>query len=467
MEYINRGIPTDGPQLSRRAQPLVADAAFALTAAERTYDKQYYSMYQCRLAALKPRVERSAIAKWGDGTKKIDGSTVVRRDKILDIALGQICWVTGTVFCDLGNKLDVLHDVEKGTDDTLPSVPPSYVSDAKLSIVMLEDESGRAILHNDDFLDRHVMVTGCIVAVLGVEIQPGVFEIMDVAYPQMAPQPPLAPPAAAGARGKIAFVSGLNMSSAEERLEVELLKQWLCGEVGGGADAQRSSQVERLVIAGDSIKPRPHDDAAVSTSNFGSKNTSSLSVTNIEQFDAFVHELLPSLPVTVMPGAHDPAEICLPQQPIHRALLHQNKNYIGGSLSTVTNPVWLHDEGTGLQILGTLGQNVDDIKRYRRAGDDARRETELLDCCIRWQNIAPTAPDTLYCYPFSDRDPFTLAERTPHVLFAGNQPQFGYATTDHDGVTVRLLSIPAFARTRELVLLDVGALTCEVVRFST
>ena len=42
---------------------------------------------------------------------------------------------------------------------------------------------------------------------------------------------------------------------------------------------------------------------------------------------------------------------------------------------------------------------------------------------LRWGHLAPTAPDTLATYPFSDQDPFIL-DAAPHVLFAGNQPEF-------------------------------------------
>ena len=42
---------------------------------------------------------------------------------------------------------------------------------------------------------------------------------------------------------------------------------------------------------------------------------------------------------------------------------------------------------------------------------------------LDWRHIAPTAPDTLHCYPFADNDPFVLAQ-TPHVFFVGGQPEF-------------------------------------------
>eukprot|EP00983_Pelagomonas_calceolata_P083875 1156246-Pelagomonas_calceolata.AAC.1 len=47
-----------------------------------------------------------------------------------------------------------------------------------------------------------------------------------------------------------------------------------------------------------------------------------------------------------------------------------------------------------------------------------------MEQCLQWRHLAPTAPDTLASYPFDAFDPFII-ESTPHVLFAGNQPEFG------------------------------------------
>lgn len=47
----------------------------------------------------------------------------------------------------------------------------------------------------------------------------------------------------------------------------------------------------------------------------------------------------------------------------------------------------------------------------------------VLESMLRWRHMAPTAPDTLACYPFADNDPFIL-HKCPHVFFAGNQPAF-------------------------------------------
>ncbi len=43
---------------------------FSLKLKDRTYNLQYFSMYQYRLLVLKDRVDQNAIWKWGDGDKE-------------------------------------------------------------------------------------------------------------------------------------------------------------------------------------------------------------------------------------------------------------------------------------------------------------------------------------------------------------------------------------------------------------
>ena len=85
-------------------------------------------------------------------------------------------------------------------------------------------------------------------------------------------------------------------------------------------------------------------------------------------------------------------------------------------------------------------------------------------------------------YPFQTHDPFVI-ESCPHIFFAGNQPRFKTAVVegepplksngkdmdvDTDGPAtqrVRVLSIPKFHETGELVLVDTESLEVEVVKF--
>ncbi|KAG5417722.1 HYS2 [Candida metapsilosis] len=469
-QYINKGIETQ----DAHRKDIVISSEFAklneflIDLKSRKYDQQYFSMYQYRYNKLQQRALANAMKKWGNGTTKIDGQTIVKQDKILDIEGGKLCWVIGTVFVDAKYKLNILNDVEKGTDDILPLEPVSYLDNDEQPVVMLEDESGRAILHNDEFLTKNLLVTGCIVAVLGIEIQAGIFEIMDVAYPECAPQKPLA----SGSRsGKVAIVSGLNIGlEGNYDLKLELLKQYLTGELGGDCDKQFNANISQLIIAGDSIEPLQTVDEEedlknyITTNNYGSKNISKYNNEALKQLDLFISELITTMPIAVMPGEHDPAEICLPQQPLHKSLFKTNQSVLGSSrLSRLTNPTWL--EVDKVRLLGTSGQNVNDVKKYvtKEAHTDSLK---IIRASMKWQNFVPTAPDTLYCYPFDNCDPFILESELPHVYFVGNQDKFAtdtYTCPDSKA-QVRLISVPQFKSTGEFVVLDLSTLEVEVAK---
>lgn len=55
----------------------------------------------------------------------------------------------------------------------------------------------------------------------------------------------------------------------------------------------------------------------------------------------------------------------------------------------------------------------------------------------------------------------------PHVFFVGSQPKFDTAEIEGpDGQTVRLIAVPKFSDTGEVVLVDAETLEVEVVRIN-
>jgi len=57
-------------------------------------------------------------------------------------------------------------------------------------------------------------------------------------------------------------------------------------------------------------------------------------------------------------------------------------------------------------------------------------------------------------------------EECPHVFFVGSQPNFDTAVIEGPaGQSVRLIAVPKFKETGELVLLDVDTLEVEIVKF--
>lgn len=80
------------------------------------------------------------------------------------------------------------------------------------------------------------------------------------------------------------------------------------------------------------------------------------------------------------------------------------------------------------------------------------------------RHLCPTAPDTLACFPYVDKDPFILRE-TPHIYFAGNQAEFAEEEVIDGDRKVKVVSVPAFAKTGAIVLINLSTLECSPVTF--
>ncbi|CAM1508378.1 Fc.00g052260.m01.CDS01 [Cosmosporella sp. VM-42] len=458
---------------------------------QKSYKQQYGDMYFLRLTKIKPAVEEVAAAAW-DGTV-IAGEPARRVDRVLDVRQGELCWVAGTVYMDMSLKPNILEDVSKDRWISAPISTPKYFSEDGSDQVMLEDDSGRIRLVGD-LLKTYHLVTGCIIAVMGTENANGELEIIDIKFPDLAPQPErwsLSKPASSNGKtkkevkdedeemadtssnGKIAIVSGLSFSGtdASHALELDLLLEYLLGE-GLGGDAQNEvSQISRLIIAGNSIstsdmKPKTVEVDKKVHRKYG-YDASAYNALPSQLFDEFLAELLPTIPVTLLPGAQDPANASYPQQPIHTAMFPGARAYgrdpgssKPGWFDAVTNP--FEAEVDGWRILGTGGQNVDDVFKY--VGTDDR--LGMMEAMCRWRCCAPTAPDTLWSYPFQEDDPFVM-KSCPHLYFVGCQPHFSTKLVHGpDGQQVRLVTVPSFSQTKELVIVDMETLEVKKVKIS-
>ncbi|KAL4966275.1 DNA-directed DNA polymerase delta subunit POL31 [Aspergillus stella-maris] len=485
---------------------------------DRQYQQQYGDMYFLRLTKLKPAVDKVAAEAW-EGFN-IAGERAHRVDRVLDVRQGEPCWVAGTIYMEMPLKPNILDDLTKDNFTTAPPPRKTYQdpSHPELTEIMLEDESGRLRLTGSK-LRSVQLATGAIIAVLGMENKDGDFEAIDIKVPDLARQPKRwerdnAPSDPKG--GKIALVSGLGITgTSSDSLALELLTDYLLGYTGSSKEdgpPPEASAITRLVIAGNSLGANTIEVASATDGAAGKKiaqakkygyDASAYNASPITQLDSFLAELLPSIPITLMPGESDPANFALPQQPIHRAMFPRARAYCApppagegkpepGWFDSVTNP-WEGDV-EGWRLWGSSGQNVDDVLRYLDFADedgnvDTEGDTEarirVMEAMLRWRCGVPTAPDTLWSYPFQTHDPFVM-QSCPHLFFAGNQPRFRTAivegdtplklngedtdtemggTDDQSIPIVRLISIPKFRETGELILVDTETLEVEVVRF--
>lgn len=142
-----------------------------------------------------------------------------------------------------------------------------------------------------------------------------------------------------------------------------------------------------------------------------------------------------------------------------------------GGEATQSKPMELTPE-TDSEPVNTRASSTNDAAATAREQQlhDAQVFADMLEDTLRWGNLCPTAPDSLPCYPFTDRDPFVLqdlASNPPAVVFAGNAP--GFVTrlfeAKDSAHRTRFVCVPAFHATRQAVLLDVESLDCHVLSF--
>lgn len=411
----------------------------------RDYDRQYAQLYYYRLQQMRSHVETAAARAW-------PGVPVVR---ILGIPEEGEVAIVGTLYKEMKLK---------------PSILDEYVKDRALSEqlgrarftgpedrLVMEDEGARVSLCGEA-LPVGQCVTGVVAAVRGRVRPNGDFEVSDIVYAGMPPQPPLPK---GGEDKYVALVSGLGVGDGESSpLRLQLLVDYLGGLLGGDAERQGVvGRVVRVVVAGGLLKS---SSALSQPTAYASVRQQTAAVGPIRDADMSLTELAAALPVDVMPGSGDPANYTLPQQPLHRCMFPGAAAY--SSLHRATNP---HDfDLDGVAFLGTSGQNVDDVSRYSEIED----RCAILERLLRWRHLAPTAPDTLAAYPYFDADPFIL-DTCPHVFFAGGQPSF--ATALVEGVegeagrsaAVRVVSVPNFCTTGCVVLVNLSTLDCHPLYF--
>ncbi|CDF32451.1 unnamed protein product [Chondrus crispus] len=468
---------------------------------KKKYEPQYAHVYFSRLKSLTAHVLKSAKLTFGEGeegklqySKRI--ADIASKDEMETV-------VVGVIFRHMKSKPSILAQYDVPSHELIPAPPDratcTYPRDD--DEVFIEDEYGRCALDLSQ-LDSAVatlsLVTGFVLALKGHEDRrTGSFKVNAISYAGQAPQKSL--PELPGDKF-ICITSALSFGKADgDVLAAELLMEFLRGSAGEDPEGSTCANIVQLIVAGNSV-PQLEDTesgpSAVLAAHRPLKSGEKERVAApIVEVDRFLSVIASSLPVAVMPGEADPVNYLLPQQPFHRCLLPSSSR--NENLARVPNPFECSVDKR--VILGTSGQPVTDFALYEdqssvmKDGKEAgklrpsgEKVLDILTLMLQNRHLAPTCPDTLASFPFSDgSDPFVL-ESTPHVFFAGNQREYASrlvrtphvqtqassgSSMDIDGVqggekTVRIVSVPRFDETGQVVLVNLRTLDCIVREFA-
>jgi len=429
---------------------------------EKNYIQQYSHIYLKRLLAIRP-----GLSAFLHETKVVPGIV----DKVIALKVGEHVGVVGTIYKDQKLKPNVLDEFTNDFGAVPKPILENYCADD--DALLLEDESGRCNLIGGAGVENwkeqiSTLITGIVVACVGKLNEAGTFVVEKLIFPGDILPREIAPQASQENRPQeqpnkryLLLTSGIYAGSAAENDSLDL--QLILDYAAGHLNAAIGSSIARVIVAGGAVSPPPVQDAFKETTTIDAKlavETQEILVESLRVADRWFAELAACVPIDVMPGEFDPCNTSLPQQPLHHCLFPNASRLSNNSFKCVTNPhsfVLAED----LNILGHSGQPVRDALRYMRPGTSA---VDFLEwTLLKFRHLAPTAPDTLACYPFYDRDPFVIEKDNYRLVFSGGCSKFETKFTRG----IRFVCIPNFRETKQIVLVDLDSpeFTASLVTF--
>ncbi|EGC34635.1 hypothetical protein DICPUDRAFT_153145 [Dictyostelium purpureum] len=410
---------------------------------------QYNTIYSSRLEKLRPVLMEQVESKFSN----------VPVQKILQMKPGDECVMIGTLYKEMELKPNILKQYAQDRAMLpLPDNRESFISEKDK--LFFEDDTGRVkLIGEKGMVDS--LVTGLNVAIRGRGLTDAEFEIQEVLFPGLPPQPHSRDLEKIKDDVYICLVSGIGIGNPNNIFQINLLKEFLTGSVGSESEQNEFiKKISRVVFVGNSIhkEEEPHEAFVRYSSRQETQAKQAKQALPIKELDGYLSELCQSIPVDIMPGPNDPTNVSLPQLPLNSCLFPfsiQNTN-----TTFATNPY--ESLVGGRVLLGTSGQNIENASRYMKS----ESKMKIAENTLVWRHLAPTAPDTLTCSAL-DQDPFVI-EQCPHILFFGNQDHYeSKLLKGPNDEVVRLIFIPKFSETNTIVCVNLKTLDTFPITFNT
>ncbi|XP_073844260.1 DNA polymerase delta subunit 2 [Musca autumnalis] len=400
------------------------------------YQRQFFHLYSHRLSEMTALLTKRAEEHWGK-TVPIKKLCDLREEN------EEECILIGTIYKHQEHKPSILKEISE-ENQLAPQPARHHYSDPEDKVI-LEDELQRVRLHGKVRCEE--MATGVVCAVMGLIEEDGRFDVQEILFYEGGIQRPLPKK---GEDRLLILLSGLDQVNSHNFVDsLNLFQYWLRGNLIQSGETKKL----RVIIAGNSVKSSEEKRLP----SLQSRPNEAKDVDAMHALDEWFAAWSSSINLDVMPGAYDPANFMMPQQPFHSCMFPKAAKH--ESFQSVSNP-YICSVDDAL-IMGTAGQNVNDM--LRNTGFE--KPLDALRSTLKWGHLAPTAPDTLACYPYLDCDPFVINE-CPHVYFVGNCAEFStqlYEGTQ--GQKTRLVCVPRFAKTQSIAVVNLENLECHEVCF--
>ncbi|KAH3742747.1 DNA polymerase delta subunit 2 [Pelomyxa schiedti] len=387
---------------------------------------------------MRPWADQRAREQWHDD--------ILYVNRIIELRSGVECVVGGTVCKEMPLIPNLLKEytAERVVVGIKWNNEITYTSEK--DTITLEDDTSRVRLALPASIPVSSLVTGTVLCARGTLSEEGnEFVVTDFCVPGIPIQPDI--PLTINGDCYVALVSGLSIGAPNNSLFPQLFCDFIAGILGTPEDQQLSSSIVHIIEAGNSIYSPP--DSLISGTLLEKESHMASQIDIFSEADAFFCQLASMIPVEMMPGETDPSSLTLPQQPMKPFLFPLSSQM--STFHLVTNP---HEcEIAGRIFIGTSGQNIENMRRLCK-----EEGITLMQKTLEWRHLAPTAPDTLGCFPFVEDDPFIL-DQCPHIYFAGNQHEFATNTINGEsGQRVVTVLVPDFATTQTIALVNLRTL---------
>ena len=184
---------------------------------------------------------------------------------------------------------------------------------------------------------------------------------------------------------------------------------------------------------------------------------------NFEIFEKFLSSIISTRKTSIdlMPGPNDSQSPFMPQMNV------ANLNFLNESnnncLNFVSNPYFFNFKG--LNILGTSGQNLKELKRY--CDYSFEENIDLMEYLCYWGNLCPKNSGGFEFQEQFDMD--KNFEDFAQIFFTGNSEKFDSRNfyEDNNQSICKLITVPQFCQSHSCVLLNIENFECFEIDFNS